>query len=164
MLRSGIGNVEHQTTFGVPESPPPTIAPSCENRLLYSVRCQLASCNRLRGGLQGSPPSTIRALLRRRWMPERRQTAGRRRVDRPRRQHQLAHLDLPQSCGKSGRLTRGCARPSLGNGPAVPNFFVARVLAYQARSRTGSVDKSTSTTRRARETFSGSAELLNESY
>jgi hypothetical protein len=61
-------------TFGVLESPPSTIAPSCENRLLYSVRCQLASCNRLRGGLQGSPPSTIRALLRRRWMPEPRRT------------------------------------------------------------------------------------------
>jgi hypothetical protein len=34
-----------------------------------------------------------------------------RRVDRPRRQYQLAHLDLPQSLGKNGRLTRDVYDP-----------------------------------------------------
>jgi hypothetical protein len=51
----------------------------------------------------------------------------------------------------------------LGPGPAVHNFFLVNVLAYQARSGTGSVDKIDEHPSAGEGTFSRWAILLNES-
>ncbi len=125
-------------TFGVRESPllrlPHRVRIRC-----YSVRCQPASCNRLRGGLRVHLRAPSAHWFDGDGCPSDGLQVGGESIARGGNINWLTWICLNRLAKTAD--SRGMCTILLGSGPAVHNFFSAEVLAYQARSGTGSVDK-----------------------